>query len=76
MKKIKDFSKVIGVIGRAGYFYPSNESSEAKARQVYQEIFKSNPDQIIWKKTDLINFTNWAKVAQFEVIVMERGINR
>lgn len=78
MKRIKDFSKVIGIVGRGGRYYPSNEKSESKTILLLQDYFLHpiKPSEINFDRNGLESFRVFAKERGFQVVVIERGLNR
>lgn len=77
MKKIKDWGKVIGVIGRGGTFFPSNERSNEKALAVYsQHLVDPIHKPLFWDRQTLEHFRTAAKACGYSVMVIQRGLNR
>jgi hypothetical protein len=74
MKRIKDFSKVIGIIGRGGSFFPSNPPSEVKWQAVFEAV--GVKAQSLLNREGLRWFRDRAKEQGFKILVIERGLNR
>jgi len=74
MKRIKDFTKIIGIVGRGGQFHPSNEVMDRK----WQAVFAANglKPQVFVDRTGLRWFRDRAMEMGFKLFVIERGINR
>lgn len=75
MKRIKDFSKVIGIVGRAGRFFPSNEKSQIKADHV-TKLSMGCTIKDGFDRNGLRWFKGVAKECGYSIIVIERGLNR
>lgn len=74
MKRIKDFTKVIGIIGRGGNYHPSNEAGERK----WQAVFAANgvKPQTFVGIDGLRWFRDRAAEMGYKILVINRGINR
>lgn len=75
MKRIKDLSKAIGIVGRGGRYFPSNEKSQEKISRVERACmgFDCVAD---WDRRGLELFKAMARGQGYTVIVIERGLNR
>lgn len=76
MAKKIDFSKTIGMIKRGGMFSPSNERSEAKAREVLDRCGYEKNHPLNFDAKDVVMFREHAKLMGFKLYVHERGLNR
>jgi len=74
VKRIKDFSKVIGIIGRGGNFFPSNESSTEKYNQVFGRL-NMTPQHLL-DRNGLGWFKEQAERQGYKILVIIRGVNR
>lgn len=76
MKKFKDLSKVIGLVGRGGRFFPSNERSEEKLHQVFDAAGVPKPYAVTYGREELKLIKQLVGAAGFGLMVIERGLNR
>lgn len=79
MKKIKNFSKVIGIVLRGGIYGPSNELSEQKIRNVYAlelGLVDSGRNPLTMSAAGFGTFEQIAAKHGYKVMVIQRGLNR
>lgn len=70
MKK-RDWSKVIGIIGRGGLYGASNETSEEKLKRIFPGKWP-----LIFRREELVWLCDEAARRGFKILVFHRGLNR
>ena len=74
MKRIKDFTKVIGIVGRGGNFHPSNEAMTDKWNLIFSA--QGLKPQVFVDQAGLRWFRDRATEMGYKLLVITRGINR
>jgi hypothetical protein len=74
MRKVKNFSKVIGLVQQGGYYSPSNPESERR----FNAVVLINTCRMVSRITaqDMEMFRGWATTAGFDVVTIRRGLGR
>lgn len=71
-----DLSRAIGFVNRAGRFMPTNETSEARTREVLTIRGFDIPPTIVFDEIEMDVFRDQARAAGFKVVVIRRGLGR